>query len=86
MQTYKPWSDCSEESNLIWVHIVCNIGYQVHKQVGEQMTTGMNGGKKVNKVKNTNIFSHRFQQLGYSKTCLKRPLKNRQNKVIIDKL
>ena len=24
---YEPWSDCSFGSSLIWVHIVCNIGY-----------------------------------------------------------
>ena len=24
-------------TNLIWVHIVCNTGHHVHKQMGEQM-------------------------------------------------
>ena len=34
-------------SNLIWVHIVCNIGYQSIKHVTEQTTIVTNGGKWV---------------------------------------
>ena len=35
-----------EESDL--VHIVSNIGYQVHKQIREQMAILINGGKRAN--------------------------------------
>ena len=38
----------SQGSSLIWVHIVCTIGNQSYlKQMTEQKTVGMNGGKSL---------------------------------------
>ena len=36
---YEPWSDCSPGSSLIWVNIVCNIGYLKYKQMRKQQTS-----------------------------------------------
>ena len=50
-------------SSLIWVHVVCILGYQVHQQIREQTTFVVNSWEKDQEDTRPVIFTQIFGQI-----------------------